>query len=128
MIERISDSTSIKFSSDFAPIDGLLSQEAETSVYRIIQEGVNNLVRHSNADCARVEIKNTFKQVTISVSDNGHGIVRSAPTNGNKVGGFGLAGIAERVRQLGGTLFIDSRPGYGTTVTIRLELQTVVTT
>jgi len=128
MIDRISDSTSIKFSSHFEPIVGFLSPEAETSVYRIIQESVNNVVRHSHADSARVEIKNTFKQVTISVSDNGQGIARSAPTNGNKVGGFGLAGIAERVRQLGGTLFIDSQPGNGTTVTIRLELENAVTT
>lgn len=129
MIDRISASTSIEFSSDFEAIEGLLSLEAETSVYRIIQEGVNNVVKHSHADSARVEIKNTLKQVTISVSDNGQGFVRSAQaTNGDKVGGFGLAGIAERVRQLGGTLFIDSQPGSGTTVTIRLELPGVVTT
>lgn len=129
MIARISASTSIKFFTDFESIAGLLSREAETSVYRIIQEGVNNVVTHSHANSARVEIKNTPNQVTISVSDNGQGIVRSAqPTNGDKVGGFGLAGIAERVRQLGGTLFVDSQPGSGTTVTIRLELQSVVTT
>lgn len=129
MIERISASTTINFSTYFDAIEGLLSPEAETSVYRIIQEGLNNVVKHSHADAAHVEIKNSLKEVTISVSDNGQGTVRpTQQTNGNKVGGFGLVGIAERVRQLGGSLFIDSQPGNGTKLTVRLELQNVVAT
>lgn len=129
MLDLVSASTSIIISKDLDPVEGLLSNESETSVYRIIQEGLNNVVKHSNATNARVEIKKTLKQLTISVFDNGKGFTRSAPSeNGNKVGGFGLAGVAERVRLLGGSLLIESQPGSGTTVTIRLELQNVVTT
>src|SRR6266542_321915 len=126
MIERISDSTPLSLFADMDRIEGLLSPEAETSVYRIIQEGLNNVVKHSNAAAGRIEIKKSVKHLTISVQDNGIGISRSAPTdNGNNVGGFGLAGIAERVRLLGGSFAIDSPPTRGTTLTVRLELPSV---
>ena len=126
MIERISDSTPLSLFADMDRIEGLLSPEAETSVYRIIQEGLNNVVKHSNAAAGRIEIKKSVKHLTISVQDNGIGISRSAPTdNGNNVGGFGLAGIAERVRLLGGSFAIDSQPTRGTTLTVRLELPSV---
>jgi PAS domain S-box-containing protein len=123
MIERVSDSTSINISSDLERIEGLLSPEAETSVYRIVQEGLNNVTKHSHATAALIEIKKINKQLTISVQDNGKGISRPAPTdNGNDAAGFGLVGIAERVRVLGGSLAIDSQPSRGTTITVRLEL------
>src|SRR6266536_736932 len=126
MIERISDSTPLSLFADMDRIEGLLSPEAETSVYRIIQEGLNNVVKHSNAAAGRIEIKKSVKHLTISVQDNGIGISRSAPTdNGNNVGVFGLAGIAERVRLLGGSFAIDSQPTRGTTLTVRLELPSV---
>ncbi len=124
MIERISDSTPLNLIADMDHIEGLLSPEAETSVYRIIQEGLNNVVKHSNAAAARIEIKKSSKHLTISVQDNGIGISR--PTdNGNNGGGFGLAGITERVRLLGGSFAIDSQPTRGTTLTVRLELPSV---
>lgn len=126
MIDRVSASTSIRITGDLNHIDGLLSPEAETSVYRMIQEGLNNVVRHSNAATARIEVKNHLKSLIISVQDNGKGISRSTTNdNGNHVGGFGLVGIAERVRLLGGSLSIDSQPMCGTTITVRLEMQSV---
>lgn len=123
MIERVSDSTAINLSADLEPIEGLLSPEAETSVYRILQEGINNVVKHSHATTARIEIKKNTNQLLISVRDNGKGIPSPAPAeNGNKKPGFGLAGIAERVRVLGGSLEIYSQPANGTTLNINLEL------
>ena len=123
MVERISDSSSITLSADLEPIAGLLSPEAETSVYRIVQEGLNNVIKHSHAAAARVEIKKRGTQLVISVQDNGNGMPPPAPAgNGNNAGGFGLVGIAERVRTLNGTLAIDSLPGRGTTLTICLEI------
>ena len=123
MIERVSHSTSINLSADLEPIEGLLSPEAETSVYRILQEGLNNVIKHSQATAARIEIKKNANQLLISVRDNGKGIPSRAPAeNGNKKAGFGLAGIAQRVRGLGGSVEIDSHPSRGTTLNIALEL------
>lgn len=124
MIERVSESTSINLSAALEPIDGLLSPETETSAYRIVQEGLNNVVKHSHATAARIEIKKRAKQLVLSVQDNGDGI--PPPTqidNGDSSSGFGLAGIAERVRVLGGTFIIDSEPSRGTTLSVRLELR-----
>ena len=126
MITRVSESTSLDLSAEMERIDGLLSPEAETSVYRIVQEGLNNVVKHSSATTARVEIKRTEGELAISVQDNGKGISPPEPsTNGAKNsarGGVGLAGIAERVRLLGGSFAIESQPSRGTTLTVHLEL------
>ena len=123
MIERVADSTSINLSAHLEPIEGLLSSEAETSVYRILQEGLNNVVKHSRATTARIEIKKNTNELLISVQDNGKGIPSPAPAeNGKNADGFGLAGIAERVRVLGGSLKIDSQSAGGTTLNVRLKL------
>lgn len=123
MIEKVSDSSSIDISKNLELISGVLSVEAETSVYRIIQEALNNVVKHSCATAARVEIQRQGKQLAIRVQDNGKGIPTYPPmTNGNRSAGFGLAGIAERVRSLGGTIVIDSAVGKGTRLNISLEL------
>lgn len=123
MIERVSDSTAIKLSANLDRIEGLLSPEAETSVYRIVQEGLNNVIKHSKATTARIEIRKNGNQLAIAVEDNGEGIpLPATEENGNKAKGFGLAGIAERVRVLGGSLAVDSKPSHGTAINIRLEL------
>jgi signal transduction histidine kinase len=122
MIGRVADSTSIQVSARTDRIDGMLSPESETSVYRIVQEGLNNVVRHSNATTAQVEIKRSERQFVISIEDNGRGMSRAAAQqDGRHTRGFGLAGIAERVRMLGGVLTIDTAPARGTRLTVRLE-------
>ena len=124
MIERVSDSTSIKLSTDLEKIEGLLSREAETSVYRIVQEGLSNVIKHSKATAAGIKIKKIGGQLAITVHDNGAGISSSAPVNdGSGHQGFGLVGIAERVRVLGGSLAVESQPSRGTAINISLELE-----
>jgi signal transduction histidine kinase len=122
MIERVSDSSSIDVSKNLDLTAGVLSSEAETSIYRIIQEALNNVVTHSFATEARVEIQRHGNQLAIRVQDNGIGIPTIPQGNDNRPGGFGLAGIAERVRALGGTFVIDSAAGKGTRLNISLEL------
>jgi len=120
MVERVSNTTSISLSADLERVEDLLSPEAETSVYRIVQEGLNNVIRHSNASAARIEIRASGKSMTILIQDNGSGI-DSSGVQSTSAGGWGLAGIAERVRGLGGSFDIDSQPEHGTTLTVRLE-------
>ena len=123
MIERVSDSTTIKLSANLEAIDGLLSPEAETSVYRVVQESLNNLLKHSKATTARIDIKKSETQIAITVQDDGVGIPAPVPAgNGHRERGFGLVGIAERVRALGGSLALESQPSRGTSVNVTLEL------
>ena len=121
MIERVAGSTAINLSAELERIDGLLSQEAETSVYRIVQEGLNNVLKHSNATTARVEIKRDGGQLVITVQDNGRGMSPSAAEHNGHNRGFGLVGISERVRLLGGSHTLDSAPARGTRLTVRLQ-------
>jgi PAS domain S-box-containing protein len=120
MVERVSNSTSISLTSDLERMEDLLSPEAEISVYRIVQEALSNVIQHSKATAARIEVRTFGKQMTISVQDNGKGFP-VFPGNGYNAGGYGLAGIAERVRGLGGFFEIASPPEGGTTLTVHLE-------
>jgi PAS domain S-box-containing protein len=128
MVQRVSESTSISLSTHLEQIEGMLSAEAETSIYRIVQEGINNVIKHSNATSARIEIRKNGTQLAISVQDNGIGIPKQPPEIlGAKTNGLGLVGIAERVRGVGGSFEIDSEPERGTTLMIRLESESVAT-
>jgi len=122
MVSKLSNSSSIEFSTDIDPVDGLLSRAGETSIYRIIQEGLNNVVKHAEATKVNVKVKQSHRELVICVSDNGKGITKPAgeEVNGH---GFGLAGIAERARMLGGHSAIESLPGHGTRMTVNLRLQ-----
>jgi len=124
MVERVSNSTSIRLTADFERMEDLLSPEAETSVYRIVQEALSNVIQHSKATAARIEMRTSGRHMTISIQDNGKGFPVSNG-NGDHAGGVGLAGIAERVRGLGGFFEIVSQPEGGTTLTIHLESNNV---
>jgi len=106
-------------STQFDELDGLLTVEAETNIYRIVQEALNNIVKHADATEARVELQRHGHELLVAVTDNGKGIAK--PSNGER-NGFGLFGIAERARLLGGSCVIDSRADAGTTLTVLLTL------
>lgn len=122
MLRRVSETHEITFVSDVAPLDGIFSKDAESSIYRILQEAVNNVVRHSEASKVVVKIKRSVENVQIFIRDDGKGFVIE-PNNGTERGGFGLTGIRERARQLGGEASIESETGAGTTVKVILPLE-----
>ena len=119
MVAKISDSSPISLTADLVELQEPLSEQAETSIYRMVQEALNNVVKHADASEARVELKLRGDQLIITVADNGKGI--SKPSNGHR-NGFGLVGIAERARMLGGSCVIESSPGLGTTITLEVAL------
>lgn len=84
----------------------------EVAVFRIVQESLSNAVRHGSARCLRVRIESEAGRLSVAIGDDGCGFVPEAQTPR----GFGLVGMEERVRDLGGCLRIDSRPGRGTEV------------
>ena len=121
MIEEIAESSAIEMTSELDDIDGVFSPADEITIYRIVQESLNNVVKHSGAGEAGVAVHCHEHHVEITIRDNGHGFAANASNAGEaQRGGFGLKGLAERVNMLGGTHTIESAPGRGTTVTVRL--------
>lgn len=103
-------------------VDGLFSEEAENSLYRIVQESVNNVSKHAAATHVAVSICRQSSWVELTIQDNGRGFVMETGTNAARRNGFGLRGIAERARFLDGYANIESAPENGTTVRLRLPL------
>src|SRR6185312_16095581 len=104
-------------------MDGIFDQDSEIHVYRIVQESINNVIKHSSANEAAVVIKNRKNVISLSIRDNGRGFdLNSVSPSEPSALGYGLSGIAERVRILGGTLSIDSRPGKGTSLSIEIPV------
>jgi signal transduction histidine kinase len=121
MIETIAESSGIGMSSELDDIDGVFPPADEITIYRIIQESLNNVVKHSKAGEAHVAVHCHEHHVEIAIRDNGQGFASSAPdARAADRRGFGLKGLAERVHMLGGTHTIESGPGRGTTVTVRI--------
>lgn len=123
-VNRASENCSILFASRVEDIDELFDKDAEIHVYRIVQEAVNNVVKHSGATEATVVIKVRTGGVTVSIRDNGRGCDPAKLSSESRNLGYGLSGMAERVRILGGTMSIDSQPSEGTSLNIDVPLNT----
>ncbi len=99
------------------------SRDYEEALYRVVQEALNNVVKHARAGRVTVRLAQTDGQVQLWVRDDGQGFnlaaVASRPA-GQDGGGLGLVGMRERVERLGGRLSIESAPGAGATVSVTL--------
>ena len=122
MIENVAAASTISFKRHIDDIDGVLSKSSEINLYRIVQECINNILRHSQATVAEIEIGREADRAHVLIHDNGRGFAAGAQSTEERRG-FGLTGINERVRMLGGVLTIQSSPGQGTTITIKLPLR-----
>lgn len=128
MLKKISEVGAIYVHSDIDDIDGVFPAQTEISIYRVLQESLNNILKHSEASEARVSIKKNGRIVSIKIEDNGCGF-DARPSNydvhstmaGERTG-FGLFGMAERIKILGGTHTIESEIGKGTIVKIDLTM------
>jgi len=120
MIETAGSTSAISFTFEIDNIDGVLTSQSEINFYRIAQECVNNIVKHSQAREASIRVCRTGKRLTLIALDDGCGFTPGAAP-GSLDGGFGLAGIAERAELLGGGAEIQSAPGQGTNITIVVD-------
>ena len=92
-----------------------LGSDQQLVLYRVTQEALNNIARHARAKHVSVQINRTDGRVALKVEDDGSGFaVREAER------GLGLDGMAERARLVNGEFAVDSRPGRGTTLTLRV--------
>jgi signal transduction histidine kinase len=105
---------------------GRLSREMETAIFRVVQECLTNIHRHSGSATAKVRISQADGHVQILVEDKGKGIPaeKRAQIATSGTPGVGVRGMRERLRQLGGEMEIESATGKGTKVTARLPAGT----
>lgn len=96
-----------------------LAPEAETMLYRVAQEALNNAVKHAQARQIMIRLASTDTTTQLIVKDDGVGFEQaSAPAEPRSFSGLGLTTMRERVAALGGTLQFTSAPGAGTTVSV----------
>jgi signal transduction histidine kinase/ligand-binding sensor domain-containing protein len=110
----------IEIESEIDSIDNIFKENEEISIYRIVQESLNNVIKHSKATIVAVKIKRTENHVLIRVQDNGAGFVVEAAKS--KSGGLGLIGLKERSQLLYGELLIDSEIEKGTTIEVTIQI------
>jgi signal transduction histidine kinase len=97
-----------------------LLPDAQEALLRIAQEALANVRKHARAHRVRLTLSYLDQAILLDVRDDGSGFDPTAPAPNGSGGGFGLAGMRERVAALGGTLTVESAPGQGTTVAAAL--------
>jgi PAS domain S-box-containing protein len=100
------------------PTDERLPLETETTIYRFAQEALNNVVKHARAERVDIVLEHTHQHVSLIVEDNGIGF--NAAEARTTVGGFGLIGMRERAALANADFQIESAPGKGTTIVLRV--------
>jgi len=115
--------TEVDFHCDDANLDDV-PDEIATAVYRVVQEGLTNIVKHARRPSdVSVVIRRTDRNVAVIVEDNGCGFdVGAQAAKAGNHRGLGLDGMRERLALVGGTLDVETAPGAGTTIFARITL------
>jgi len=123
-LQTMAEASQIRINADVDPIDGLFEKQDEISVFRIMQEAISNVMKHSQASEARIFLRSSNSAVLIEISDNGRGFESADILHGSHTSGigFGLYGMEQRVRLLNGEIRISSSPGMGSRIDISLPV------
>ena len=124
MVRQVAESSSISISEKICQLENFFSPEEEMNIYRIVQEAVNNIIKHSEATEASVTIAFKDNLLSIIISDNGKGFLinRKQMLPPSQSGEFGLITMEERVKLLQGKLRIISVPGKETQVKVKIPI------
>lgn len=113
----------VKISFNTVNLSERLPSTIEVAVFRIIQEALNNVFKHSGSKHTDVKIEKKDKLVTIEIKDDGMGFEFNKDELGKDAEGYGLLGMIERVDLIGGEIDIVSAKGQGTKIKVELSLQ-----
>jgi PAS domain S-box-containing protein len=106
---------------DLPPGLGRLPDEIELALFRVVQESLTNVLRHSESDTATIRLAKTAGGVVLEIIDEGRGLPPATASQSPGTFGVGIAGMRERMQCLGGSLAVESSPA-GTTVRATLPL------
>jgi signal transduction histidine kinase len=117
---EVSRRSGIKVKVSAENVTDSLPDEMRTCIYRVVQEALQNVLRHSGAKCATVTVRQDDHSLDLSVEDDGHGFDPKLSR------GLGMLGMEERVRQLGGHFEVQSTPGKGSVLRVTLPVSVAV--
>lgn len=121
LCKELASRTSLKVKSTVPRKWPRLIPTAELCLFRIVQEGLNNVEQHAEAKSVRLQLEVQDSGLVLKIRDDGGGFDSHAPkTKGQKRHGIGLANMRERATSLGGTCAVVSTPKRGTTITVRV--------
>ncbi|HKU25433.1 MAG TPA: sensor histidine kinase [Candidatus Sulfotelmatobacter sp.] len=125
-VDGFAQRSGIRVELDLPEDFGRLVAEAETAVFRVVQESLTNIHRHSGSAVARIRLRQPGAEVEVEIADKGNGMTPEKLQELAATGtpGVGIRGMRERLRQLGGTLEIESSKS-GTVVTVKLPVERV---
>lgn len=118
-LSEFSGRTGIKTAFQKASGDGRLDRDRASALFRILQEALTNIVRHSSATHVRVGLEDRSDTVIMEIRDNGRGISRE---DIGRRDSLGVLGMKERALMFGGSVEIQGKPGKGTSVTVRIPV------
>lgn len=121
MLDKVRDSTALHVESEIAAVDGLFSPDEEIGLYRIVQEAINNILKHAGAQRVEVRLQKDDDLLRLLIRDDGAGF---DPKKRAGVG-LGLHGMQERAYMLGGALRTESAPSAGTTLHGEFPLKSI---
>jgi signal transduction histidine kinase len=120
--ERTLESRGLSVRCEFEKLDRRLPPELETALFRMTQETLTNIARHAHATGVLIQVGMEGDALNIEVEDDGEGFDPEAVASRDGRKPWGLLGIRERAEILGGTATIESAPGQGTRVLVRIPL------
>jgi PAS domain S-box-containing protein len=120
LVQNTDESSSMAIKGKFDLVDDLFPREAANNIYRIVQESLNNILKHSRAQSARITLERDLHEVILKIEDDGCGFGIDGRQAGSK--GMGLKNINERVNMCGGTINLHSQPGQGTRIEITIPI------
>jgi signal transduction histidine kinase len=121
-VEQFSRQTDVQIYLETELSDGFFAPEDAIHVYRIVQEALSNVARHSQAHEAWITLEERDGALHLKIRDEGVGFQIDGPMNRASGEGIGLMGMRERAEHLGGTFTVRSAPQQGTVVTVSIPL------
>lgn len=123
MIEKVAETSEINFQFSLDDIDNCFTSENEINLYRLMQEAMNNIIKHSEASKVNIFIKRVGTVIDLNIEDNGKGFNTDKLNSGKQKGrGFGMVSMFERARILGDELKLISKENGGTKLLLNIEI------
>lgn len=113
-LNQIDENTSLFISSEIDNIDNLFNKQQEVNIYRIVQESLSNILKHSKAEASKISVKRLDNKVNIIIVDNGSGF--DFQEKFQDIKSLGLKTLLERTKSLNGHMKVQSKINEGTLV------------